>query len=447
MNENTVASPPAMTVGAFVRLARQTVEAHLPLTWIGGELSNFTRAASGHWYFVLKDDAAQVRCVMFRGRNQFIDWTPVNGDRVEVRGLATLYEARGEFQVGVEALRRAGLGALFEALARLKARLAAEGLFDPARKRALPPYPARIGIVTSPTAAALRDVLHALARRWPRAHVVLYPTPVQGEGAGAKIAAMIDTASRRAECDVLLVVRGGGSIEDLWAFNDEAVVRAIAACALPVISGVGHETDFTLADFAADLRAATPTAAAELATPDAPALRIGLAGTARALTQAWLRQARARAQRLDHAARLLVPPRQRLAAQRARTEHLWKQIEHLMRARLLGDQNRLARHAHRLARHAPQPTDAARTLRERHARLASSTQRVLERHARRLELIAARLEALGPRAVLARGYAIVARADGTVIRDAAQCAPGDALGITLARGGIDVRVEAIPPDN
>jgi len=249
---------PVLSVSELNRMARRALESQLPLLWVEGEVSNFTRAASGHWYFAIKDASAQVRCVMFRGRNQFADFTPANGDHVEVRALPSLYEARGEFQLGVEQIRRAGAGRLYEAYLRLKAKLEAEGLFDPAKKRPLPRFPRRVGIVTSPQAAALHDVLTALARRMPGLPVVIYPTPVQGASAGAQIAAAIRAAGARAECDVLLVCRGGGSLEDLWAFNDEMVARAIAASPLPVVSGVGHETDFTLADFAADLRARRP---------------------------------------------------------------------------------------------------------------------------------------------------------------------------------------------
>ncbi len=248
--------------------AKQLIEGGLPLLWVRGEISNFVSAASGHWYFSLKDEAAQVRCVMFRHKSQYLDFKPANGMQVEVLALATLYEARGDFQLTLEKMRPAGLGALYEAFERLKAKLEGEGLFDAERKRDLPLLPKQIGIVTSLQAAALRDVLRTLANRMPSVPVLLYPVPVQGEGAGQKIAQAIRTASQRAECDVLIVCRGGGSIEDLWAFNEEVVARAIAASHIPVVSGVGHETDFTIADFVADLRAATPTAAAQAVVPD-----------------------------------------------------------------------------------------------------------------------------------------------------------------------------------
>ncbi|HWJ93360.1 MAG TPA: exodeoxyribonuclease VII large subunit, partial [Telluria sp.] len=258
------AAPPVLSVTALNQQVARLLERTFPLVWIGGEVSNFTRASSGHWYFTLKDDAAQVRAVMFRGRAQFAGFTPREGDKVEVRALVTLYGARGDYQINVEAIRRAGVGALYEAFLRLKEKLSAQGLFDQERKRALPLFTRSIGIVTSPQAAALRDVLTALRRRAPHVNIVLYPAPVQGQYAADKISDAIMTASRRAEVDVLLVCRGGGSIEDLWAFNEEVLARAIAASAVPVVSGVGHETDFTIADFVADLRAPTPSAAAEL---------------------------------------------------------------------------------------------------------------------------------------------------------------------------------------
>src|SRR5512146_927891 len=256
-----------VTVSALVRSVRDLLEQRYPLLWVAGEISNCVRAKSGHLYFSLKDETAQVRCVMFRNRGLYLDWEPREGLRVEVRALVTLYEPRGDFQLNVESMRRAGQGALFEAFLKLRDNLDKEGLFDAAHKRPLPPYPRRIGIVTSPQAAALRDVLTTLARRNPSIPVIIYPSPVQGEGAAQQLAAAVATAARRAECDLLILCRGGGSIEDLWAFNDENLARAIHACPIPVVTGIGHETDFTIAEFVADRRAATPTAAAELAAP------------------------------------------------------------------------------------------------------------------------------------------------------------------------------------
>ncbi|MEK9940272.1 MAG: exodeoxyribonuclease VII large subunit, partial [Methylotenera sp.] len=265
-----------MTVSELNRLARSILEQSFPLFWVSGEISNLTRAASGHWYFSLKDSTAQVRCVMFKGRNSYIDFIPREGDKIEARCTVTLYEARGDFQLTVEFIQRAGLGALFEAFEKLKNKLGLEGLFDVANKKPIPAHPKQIGIVTSADAAALRDVLTTLKRRMPNIPVVIYPTPVQGKGAAELIANAIHTANQRAECDVLIICRGGGSIEDLWQFNEEIVARAIAQSNIPTISGVGHETDFTIADFVADMRAATPTAAAELAAPARDSLLQGL---------------------------------------------------------------------------------------------------------------------------------------------------------------------------
>src|SRR5688572_2027226 len=266
--EPVAAGAQVLSVAALNRLAREALERNLPLCWVAGEVSNFKRYDSGHCYFTLKDETAQVDCVMFRNKAMLLGWQPENGMQVEVRACPSLYEGRGKFQLNVEAMRRAGLGALFEAFERLKTKLGSEGLFDAQRKRPLPLFPRVIGIVTSPRAAALRDVLTILKGRMPALPVIVYPTPVQGEGAAARIATALRTAARRAECDVLIVCRGGGSIEDLWAYNDEALARVIAASPIPIVSGVGHETDFTIADFVADVRAPTPTAAAQLASAD-----------------------------------------------------------------------------------------------------------------------------------------------------------------------------------
>ena len=279
-----VTTRPALTVSALNRAVAGLLERSFPLVRVQGEICNLTRAASGHWYFGLKDDNAQVRCVMFRGRNSLLDWRPRDGDDVEATAIVSLYEARGEFQLTVEFLRRAGLGRLYEEFLKLKQRLAAEGLFDRPR-RPLPRMPRSVGVVTSLQAAALSDVLSVLQRRAPYLRVVIYPVPVQGAAAGGEIAAMLERAAARAEVDVLLLVRGGGSIEDLWAFNEEVVARAIRAASLPVIVGVGHDSDVTIADFVADVRAPTPTAAAELVAPDAGALRAELAAQLRRLVQ------------------------------------------------------------------------------------------------------------------------------------------------------------------
>ncbi|TFW15553.1 exodeoxyribonuclease VII large subunit, partial [Duganella callida] len=342
-SDTAPAAAPVITVSALNQAVARLLERSFPLAWISGEVSNFTRAASGHWYFTLKDDAAQVRAVMFRGRAQYAGFVPREGDKVEVRALVTLYGPRGDYQINVEAIRRAGVGSLFEAFQRLKEKLDAAGLFHPERKRALPMFARTIGIVTSPQAAALRDVLTALKRRAPHVRVILYPAPVQGQFSAQKIAAAIDTASLRGECDVLIVCRGGGSIEDLWSFNDEEVAYAVANCRMPVISGVGHETDFTICDFAADLRAATPTAAAELAaTPHADwmaSLRTDVTDLRRAMRRA-LNDAE---QTLDNHARRLLNPGAQIRQQRIKLQSLAGALTHANRAPLTQARHQLDR--------------------------------------------------------------------------------------------------------
>lgn len=437
---------PVLTVSELNRMARRALESQLPLLWVEGEVTNFTRAASGHWYFSLKDAAAQVRCVMFRGRNQWADFTPANGDHVEIRALPSLYEARGEFQLGAEAIRRAGAGRLFEAFLKLKARLEQEGLFDPARKRPLPRFPRAIGIVTSPQAAALHDVLTALARRMPGLPVILYPTPVQGAGAAAQIAAAIRTAGARAECDVLLLCRGGGSLEDLWAFNDEGVARAIAASPMPVVAGIGHETDFTLADFAADLRAPTPTAAAELASPLRSELLLHLERLARQMRHHLARRQHSDMQRLDYLARRLVHPAEQLRRQRSGLDQYAQRLQGAARTGLARAQSRIAQLGHRLVspRHSVRreqsglDTLAARV---RRAVRGGFVQRQLN-----LARLASNLAHLNPENVLARGYSIVTLENGTVVQDAATLNAGDRLGIRFHRGQARARVESTRED-
>ena len=410
--------PPVVPVSAYVSQARQALERQLPLTWISGEVSGCSKAPSGHLYFKLKDANAQVQCVMYRLRNQHLPFALKDGMSVEVRATATLYEARGEFQLNVDALRLAGVGALYERFARLKARLEAEGLFEASRKRALPVHPRAVGVVTSPRAAALRDILTTLRRRWPALPVVIYPTPVQGADAAAEIARAIRAANERREVDVLIVARGGGSIEDLWSFNEEAVARAVFESALPVVSGVGHETDFTICDFVADVRAPTPTAAATLVSPDRHALAEQLRRVLRGLQRAMQHRLQAREQRLDHAMRRLVHPATRLAQQGTRVDELAR---------------RLSRCAHAGAdrRSAVLESIARRLLRELRSPLPA---------AQRVATLAQNLAHLNPAAVLDRGYAIVATGDGTIVADAAQVAAGDRVALTFARGGADATI-------
>lgn len=386
-----------LTVSELNRLAREILEMSFPLFWVSGEISNFTRAASGHWYFSLKDAGAQVRCVMFKGRNSYVDFVPREGDKIEARATVTLYEARGDFQLTVEFIQKAGLGTLFEAFEQLKKALSAEGLFDAATKRPIPAFPKAIGIITSADAAALRDVLTTLKRRNPGVPVIIYPTPVQGKGAAARIADAINTANQRKEVDTLIVCRGGGSLEDLWSFNEEIVARSVYQSQIPVISGVGHETDFTICDFVADLRAATPTAAAELACTDISALQNNLRQIAKSMAQRIDRLIHTHAQRLDYLAKRLVSPTQKIQAAQAH-------------------------------------------LRQLSLRLAAGGERQLRFHQHRLQSLSERLNLLDPSQVLSRGYAIVKDAQNTVVSDVHQLTHQQRIQITFANGDIEANI-------
>lgn len=434
------AARPALTVSALNRAVAGLLERSFPLVRVQGEICNLTRASSGHWYFGLKDDSAQVRCVMFRGRNALIGWQPREGDDVEVNAVVSLYEARGEFQLNVESMQRAGLGRLYEEFLRLKQRLAAEGLFDQAR-RPLPRLPLRVGVVTSLQAAALRDVLSALQRRAPYLHVVIYPVPVQGTGAGAQIAAMLACVSHRAEVDVVLLVRGGGSIEDLWSFNEEVVARAIRACTLPVVVGVGHESDFTIADFAADVRAPTPTAAAELVAPTADSLRDSLAAGLRLLARSVRGQLQAAAQSVDYAQRRLATPRSVLAALETRVGALQSRAIAAAARLSVRASSRLASLQARCVQVRPIPDMEA--VLARRSRLMAGGRAGVNALGLRLVPLAARLAALDPNAVLARGYAMALDASGRAVTRAQDLEPGDALQVLLAQGRAGVRVESV----
>jgi len=431
-----------ITVGELNRLAKEIIERALPLAWIAGEVSNFTRAASGHCYFVLKDAQAQVRCVLFRHKLLLHDWQPQNGMQVEVRATPSLYEARGEFQLNVETMRRSGLGALYEAFEKLKAKLQAEGLFDAARKRPLPAFPHTIGIVTSRQAAALRDVLTTLKRRMPGIAVVIYPSAVQGEGAAPQLAQAIALAGQRAECDVLIVCRGGGSIEDLWAFNDEAVARAIRACPLPVVSGVGHETDFTIADFAADARAPTPTAAAELVSASRVELDRRLFHLGERLVRVAARALERRMQQLDGLARGLIHPGERLANQAAHLGHLAVRLRGGWSYAADGWRWRLRETYQRLAALRPATGLLAAEQRALAQRLAGAARGRTEALRAELKSLAAQLAQLNPQAVLERGYSLTTTASGKLVRDSAQLRADDEVRLMFARGGARARIKS-----
>lgn len=438
--DGRVDGPAVLPVSLLVSSARLLLERHLGLAWVSGEISGFTRAASGHCYFNLKDEKAQVRCVFFRHKAQHCDFAPRDGLEVEVRATPSIYEARGDFQLNVETMRLAGLGALYERFARLKARLESAGWFSEERKRPIPPHPSAVGIVTSLQAAALRDVLTTLRRRWPALGVVIYPTAVQGEAAAAEIAAALRVANARAEVDVLIVCRGGGSIEDLWPFNEEIVARAVYESALPVVSGVGHETDFTICDFVADARAATPTAAAALVSPDGAAIGRTLAAHAARWRASAQRALENRMQRVDALARQVVHPAARIASRRESLRLLRDRLGRAQghRVAALALQLDSVERQMRWTLRRPLPQAGQYTLLDERFRRGGAE--ALDRLGQRLTLLARSLEHLDPSAVLERGYAIAARPDGTIITDAASVAPGDAVDLSLAKGRLHTRV-------
>jgi len=405
-------------------------------------LDEKTRGASGHCYFVLKDDQAQVRCVMFRHKTQALDVVLRDGLQIEVRATPTIYEARGEFQLNVETVRLSGAGALYERFAKLKARLQAAGWFASARKRPLPAFPRAVGIVTSPRAAALSDALTTLRRRMPGLSVILYPAAVQGDGAAAEIAAAIAAANARAEVDVLIVCRGGGSIEDLWAFNEESVARAVFESRLPIVSGVGHETDYTICDFVADARATTPTGAAALVAPD----RIELTSQVAALAARWRRALERvfelRMQRLDLVSRRLVHPAARLAMQRETIGSLARRLVRAAASAQIQRRRDVAVCAQTFARLLRTPLAQRVTLDRAHERWRRAGNERAAGLAQRLAGLELGLRHLNPQGVLDRGYSIVTNAGGAVVQDAAVVAAGEVLSLRFARGAADARVTA-----
>ncbi|MCK9381556.1 MAG: exodeoxyribonuclease VII large subunit [Sulfuritalea sp.] len=429
-----------VSISELNRLARQSLEREFPLLWVAGEISNLTRAASGHVYFSLKDETAQARCVMFRSRAQSIPWRLENGQQVEARALVSLYEPRGDFQLNIEALRRAGQGRLFEAFARLKARLETEGLFASARKRPLPRFPRRIGIISSPRAAALHDVLVALKRRAPHLTAILYPTLVQGESAAEEIAKAIVMAGQRNECDLLLIVRGGGSIEDLWAFNEEVVARAIVASPLPIISGVGHETDTTITDYVSDLRAATPTAAAEIATQGWHEAAGEIADLKAALGRAMQYRIARKQQELDHLSLRLIHPATRVAQARDRLALLGSQLDVSLAHGLRRHRDRLNRAALRLARAIPRTESRSGQIGLLAQRLDAAIRHQQQKRLGTLGSIAAALAHLNPEATLARGFSIVRDANGHLVTDAASLQTGQIVSLYLAHGGAEASI-------
>ncbi|AKC85701.1 exodeoxyribonuclease VII large subunit [Pseudoxanthomonas suwonensis] len=442
---------PVLTPSQLNTLARDLLESAFPLVWVEGELGNITRPGSGHLYFTLKDARAQVRCAMFKPKSQWLKFVPREGLKVLGRGRLTLYEARGDYQLVLDHLEEAGEGALRRAFEALKAKLEAEGLFDTGRKRELPAFVRRLAVITSPTGAAVRDVLSVLARRCPLLEVDILPSLVQGETAAAQIADLLRRAGASGRYDAVLLARGGGSLEDLWAFNDERLVRAIADSPVPVVSAVGHETDFTLADFAADVRAPTPSVAAELLVPDRRDLQARLRALQERVHSLQRHRLRQAMQRADRAALRLQAqsPQARLRLLRQRHAELQRRLQALWQQRLLDRQARL-RHAAAVLR-AHHPARRMAQLQARLQRLGARPQaaiaRTLQRDALQLRALARSLEACSPLATVARGYSILTRADDSrLVQSVAQAAPGDRLQARVRDGVLALSVEGVLPD-
>lgn len=433
-----------LTPSTLNRLVRDLLGDVFPFVWIEGELSNVAKPASGHLYFTLKDSGAQVRCAMFKPKSASLRFRPVDGMQVLLRAKVGLYEPRGEFQLVAESMEPAGEGALQREFEQLKAKLDAEGLFAQARKRPLPRYAKRIGVITSATGAAVRDVLSVLARRWPLADVEVLPVPVQGREAPPAIVKMLNKASASQRYDVLLLTRGGGSLEDLWAFNDEAVARAIHASAVPVVSAVGHEIDFSIADFVADLRAPTPSAAAELLVPDAVAIARHVQQLQQRLLTLQQRKLQAYSQRVDHLlARLQAQrPQARLARDHERLVHLQSRLTGALREQSQQRHTRLERLHNRLLAQHPRTRLPllARRLAEQDQRLRRAIALTLERKQTSIRHIGRALHAVSPLATLDRGYAILFDEASHVLRSVGATKPGDRLTARLADGELKVKV-------
>ena len=436
-----------LQVSEFTRVARDLLEEHFGTVWLTGEISNLATPASGHIYFSLKDEHAQIRCAMFRNRRSPYRGTLENGTEVLLSGNVSIYEARGDFQLIVEYIEPAGEGELRQRFEELKRRLTAEGLFDPGERRSIPERPGRIGIITSKHGAALQDMLATLTRRFPLAEALVSPVMVQGEHAAPQIAHALNMLSPR-QCDVVLLARGGGSLEDLWAFNEEIVVRAIGKCKLPVVSGVGHETDTTLADFAADLRCATPTAAAEAVTPDIESLTGLIDGQIFRLGSALDRQRQTSAQRLDNAMARLRHPSDRLTYQAEKLLSLGERMKTGWRLEHQNQHARLTRCGQKLQMHSPQTevAEISSRIKTARTRLLNRLHQDLTQQHHRLEQAAAQLKALSPTATLDRGFAIVQVAGKeTVVRSAATLKPGDAIVTRFANGTANAEVTSTQP--
>ncbi|KAA8671250.1 exodeoxyribonuclease VII large subunit [Pantoea dispersa] len=444
--------PPTANIFTVSRLnttVRQLLENEMGLVWLSAEISNFTQPASGHWYFTLKDDGAQVRCAMFRNSNRRVSFRPQHGQQVLVRASITLYEPRGDYQLIIESMHPAGEGLLQQQFEQLKARLAAEGLFDQQFKQPLPEPARQVGVITSATGAALHDVLRVLHRRDPSLPVVIYPTAVQGVDAPAAIVRAIELANQRDECDVLIVGRGGGSLEDLWSFNDERVARAIFASRLPIVSAVGHETDVTIADFVADLRAPTPSAAAELVSRNQIELLRRLQSQQQRMEMAmdyYVAQQQRRFTRLQH--RLQQQhPQLRLARQQTTLIQLQRRLQEAVDQRLRLAHRQQDRLLQRLQSQQPQGRilRAQQQLQQWHYRLQQGMEKQLNHSRQRFGTLAAQLEGVSPLATLARGFSVTTDAQGQVVKKTRQLHTGDLLRTRLDDGWVESQVTALQP--
>ncbi|POU03026.1 exodeoxyribonuclease VII large subunit [Escherichia sp. ESNIH1] len=444
---SSMQSPAIFTVSRLNQTVRLLLEREVGQVWISGEISNFTQPASGHWYFTLKDDTAQVRCAMFRNSNRRVTFRPQHGQQILVRASITLYEPRGEYQIIVESMQPAGEGLLQQKYEQLKAKLAAEGLFDQQSKQPLPSPAHCVGVITSKTGAALHDILHVLKRRDPSLPVVIYPTAVQGEDAPGQIVRAIALANSRQECDVLIVGRGGGSLEDLWSFNDERVARAIFASQIPIVSAVGHETDVTIADFVADLRAPTPSAAAEMVSRNQLELLRQLQSGQQRLEMAmdyYLANRTRRFTQLEH--RLQQQhPQLRLARQQTVLERLRQRMTYAMDNQLKRSGQRQQRMAQRLNQHSPQPRihRAQNRVQQLEYRLAQLISARLSATRERFGNTVTHLEAVSPLSTLARGYSVTTATDGNVLKQTKQVKAGDMLTTRLADGWVESEVKGV----
>jgi exodeoxyribonuclease VII large subunit len=434
------------SVAQLNRQVKRILESHFDFIWIEGELSNLAQPGSGHWYFSLKDDTAQVRCAMFRNRNQRVRFAPRNGQQVLVRARVSLYEGRGEYQLIVEHLEDAGAGALQKQFEQLKEKLASEGLFDPANKQELPEFPRHIALLTSPTGAAVRDLLTVFKRRFPGLELSILPVPVQGTEAAPAITAALQLANRCDHFDAIVLARGGGSMEDLWAFNEESVARAIAASQIPVLSAVGHETDFTIADFVADQRAATPSAAAELLSPDQRELLLKLAGTRQQLARSLTQKMHGCEARVTALRRHLRHPGERLREQAQRVDDYDLRLRRSVAQLIHGKAHVLTRRGSRLQALSPQPRISALHLQI--TRLSQRTIHTVQQHIHRKQqkfaTLGGKLDSLSPLATLQRGYAIVSDEQGSIVTKAATVKEGDIVTTRLAQGSL--RSEVLKTD-